>query len=94
VAVDRCAQAQATDLDLLLPQDLATEDEPQRQLDDRGDLAVLRHHLRPLDERSDERAQLEVRDRDPDVVEGADQPDGLRLHPDLLVGFTQCRSLA
>jgi len=61
--------------------------------DDLLDLLDARGEDRWCGRDRDHRSQLEVRHRDPDRVEAADDADGGRAEPDLLVCLTQCRRL-
>ena len=89
VAVRSGQQPPAGPLDQLIGQGLMAEQALDGQLDD------LRHLIGPGGEaraggrRADHRAKLEIADRDPDLVQGAGDPDGGPIDPDLLLGLAQ-----
>ena len=89
VPIGAGAQDQPARDDLLDADDVGVPQRGERQLDDRAHLRVMWHERRPHGDRANEREQLEVADRDPDRVERADDPHGVRWQADLLPCLAQ-----
>ena len=94
MAVDGGAEDPARTGDLLLTDDRIGQDQAQWQLDDLRHLVGLRDQGGANRGGAHERPQLEVADRDPDVVERAGDADGGGVDADLLVGLAQRGRLA
>jgi hypothetical protein len=75
--------------DLLLADPVRDKDALQRELDELGDLFGTRRKGRGRVRDSHDRDELEVRHRDPDRVEPADNPHDLAGQPDLLVRLAE-----